>query len=477
MRPKTILILAAVLLIAGLVGYVAITGDQDRLDAQRLSRQAAKTQTDNDNNTSVDFDALAAEGKGQPVPENLEVHPSPDRMYWFVGEESIDSGVEVPFAPGRIPTPPPNLEPLRKNPGFVGAAACRQCHQERHDTFAQTAHHKTSQLANQQTVDGSFQPGQNRMKTGDPKVHFTMIERDDRLYQRVSFHGWQFEVPFDLISGSSKLAQSYLYWHGDQLYQMNVNYLSEPGRWINSPGYIDGDAAYARPVPVRCMECHVTYIELREPPNHYTPSSLILGISCERCHGPGQEHIAYHQANPKQQQAKFVTLPSDLSRQQQLDICGQCHNGSAPLKGDAFQFRPGDKLSDHYFPSPVTGEDVSVHTSNQQARMASSECYQHSEMTCTTCHDPHENERGQMALFSSRCLECHEDQHCGMFENLGARITENCIDCHMPRRSGDFLKVSTAEGMVFPPLRDHYIRVDQQATQAFLQADQTAPQD
>ncbi len=474
MRPQTILILAACLLMAGLLAYVTLISDQDRLDAEQLARRAASTQStiqkkSPNKESTAEFDALASAGKGQPVPAHLEVHPSPDKMYWFVGEESIESGVEVPFAPGRIPTPPPGLEPLKQNPGFVGARGCRKCHADRHDSFAQTAHHNTSQLANQQTVHGSFQPGSNRMKTSDAKVHFTMIQRDDRLYQRVYFHGWQFEVPFDLIAGSSKLAQSYLYWHGDQLYQMNVNYLSDPGRWINSPGYIDGDAAYARPVPVRCMECHVTFLELREPPNHYTPDSLILGISCERCHGPGKEHVDYHEAHPEEEESKFVTVPSDLSRQQQLDICGQCHNGSSPLKGDAFQFRPGDKLSDHYHPSTVSGEANSVHTSNQQARMASSECFKNSDMTCTTCHDPHENERGQMALFSSRCLDCHQSQHCGMFAEVGSSIAENCIDCHMPKRSGDFLKLNTAEGTIFPPLRDHYIRVDQQATQEFLQ--------
>ena len=236
------------------------------------------------------------------------------------------------------------------------------------------------------------------------------------------------------------MAETYLYWHGDKLFQMNCTYLSTSDRWINSPGYIDGDAAYARPIPSPgCLECHATYVDFREPPNRFTPSSLILGISCERCHGPGQEHVDYHLAHPNEKQSRHISVPSELSRQAQLDVCGQCHTGEKVPKEDAaFQFRPGDRLADHY--DPLEGHDESansVHTSNQVARLALSRCFTQSELGCVDCHDPHKNERGQTALFSQRCLDCHESEHCGMSEQLGERLSENCIDCHMPRRATD----------------------------------------
>ena len=55
-----------------------------------------------------------------------------------------------------------------------------------------------------------------------------------------------------------------------------------------------------------------------------------------------------------------------------------------------------------------------------------------------------------------------------MAEQLGDRLAENCIDCHMPVRASENLKVETGQGNIFPPLRDHYIRVDQEATKQFL---------
>ncbi|MFK8114534.1 MAG: multiheme c-type cytochrome [Rubripirellula sp.] len=468
------------LLIVGvsIAAFVILSsGGNEEADAERIAREQARRRAETDDvpidQEKVDFDALARDGKGQQVPESLSVHPSPDKSYWFVGNKKIKAGVEIPFAPGRLPTPPPaDLEPIHPNPGFVGADACQSCHPQKHASFIETAHHRTSLPALPINVKGKFAPDQNRMATVDPNVHFTMLERDERLFQRVAFHNWKFEVPFDLITGSSKMAQTYLYWHGDQLFQMNVTYLSSVDDWINSPGYVDGDAAYARPIPVRCLECHTTYADLREPPNHYTPSSLILGISCERCHGPGKDHIEYHQANPTEKESKFVSVPSKLTRQQQLDVCGQCHSGVSSPKDKAFQFRPGDKFSDHYEPLKKKGESNNVHTSNQLRRLAESECFNQSEMGCVECHDPHQNERGKMELFSQRCLECHQSEKCGMSETLGASIVDNCVDCHMPKKAGEFLRLDTSEGSIFPPLRDHYIRVDQEATKKFMESRQ-----
>ena len=318
------------------------------------------------------------------------------------------------------------------------------------------------------------------MTTYDPNVFFTMVDRDGRLYQQVSFYGWRFEVPLQIVLGSAKMGESYLYWHGDQLYQHNVTHLSandagdaelqQAAQWINSPGYVDGDAAYARPIPSRCLDCHMTYVDFREPPNHYTPESMILGVSCERCHGPGRDHVRYHQQHPQATRGEHIAQPGKLPRAEQLAICAQCHSGSTPLKGQPFAFRPGDAVEQHYVAADPEAAVNLVHTSNQLTRLAESACFEQSEMTCTDCHNPHQNERGNRALFSERCLKCHESQACGMSESLGPSITANCIDCHMPKRAAEKLRFATAEGNVFPPLRDHHVRVDEEATKRFMAA-------
>ena len=470
MRPKVILVVIAVVVI-GATAYGLLGKRPDRGDLNTLRRALSQRETEQNSRQQrqAEFDTLARQGKGQQVPDDLVTKRDPSG-YWFVGKPGRVVGVEVPFRPGNTPTPPPELEPVHENPGFLGAQACQACHPKVYETFIETAHHLTSRPASDTSLAGSFDPGHNRMETSDDDVSFEMVKRDGKHYQRTSFFDWQFEIPIDIVTGSAKMAQTFVYWHGSRLYQLNVSYLTEKDAWINSPGFVDGDAAYARTIGRRCLECHTTYIDFRGPPNRFTHGTLIYGISCERCHGPGREHVEYHQQHPDETIAKFVTVPSDLPREPQLDVCSQCHSGVTELKGEPYQFRPGDRLSDHYDPPADPNDGGSVHTSNQAARLALSGCFTESDMTCVDCHNPHRKERGDMVLFSERCLKCHQTSECGMESKLGERLSENCIDCHMPSRASDKLHLDTAEGRVFPALRDHNIRVDLKATEDYLKS-------
>lgn len=474
MRRKLIILVLAACAVGGLFLLLRESDAPNVDDVAELARREAASAADraaDEKRRQTDLAYLAKLGKGQDLPEYLVSRIDLEGNFWFVGKPDNVAGVQIPFKPGALPRPKDTGDAEHPNPGFLGADACRECHQDKYDTFIHTAHHRTSRFATPEEVSGSFASTRNRMETSEPNVHFKMEQRGEDLYQQVSFFDWQFEVPFDLIIGSSKMAESYLYWHGDQLFQMNCTYLTEQDDWINSPGFIDGDAIYARPIRSGCLDCHVTYVDYRKSANHYTPKSLILGISCERCHGPGKDHVEYHQANPDKKESKHMAVPSKLSRQAQMDVCGQCHTTKkAPIDQQAFQFRPGDKLSDHY--EKLEGEEDatnSVHTSNQVGRLSLSACFQQSEMGCVECHNPHRNERDQLQLFSNRCMKCHQQEQCGMSDKLGASIAENCIDCHMPIRASENLQVETAAGNVFPPLRDHYIRVDPLATEEFLQ--------
>ena len=138
--------------------------------------------------------------------------------------------------------------------------------------------------------------------------------------------------------------------------------------------------------------------------------------------------------------------------------------------GEPFAFRPGDRFEDHYEEPDPEKEGSSVHTSNQIARLARSTCFQKSELACADCHNPHKREKGQMALFSKRCMQCHKNTDCGMHDQTvkGLTLEDNCVDCHMPKRESENMRMNLAGENVFPPLRDHFIRVDQDATQEFL---------
>src|SRR5690348_5964686 len=87
--------------------------------------------------------------------------------------------------------------------------------------------------------------------------------------------------PIDLVVGSGRKGQTYLFWKGDRLFQLPVSYWVELGHWVNSPGYTDGWAKFDRPVMPRCLECHASYAESvagPQPNNRYKKTNVVLGI-------------------------------------------------------------------------------------------------------------------------------------------------------------------------------------------------------
>jgi hypothetical protein len=66
---------------------------------------------------------------------------------------------------------------------------------------------------------------------------------------------------FDIVLGSGRKGQSYLYWSGDQLFELPISYWTELGKWVNSPGYEDGSLDFSRPVTPRCLERHASFFE------------------------------------------------------------------------------------------------------------------------------------------------------------------------------------------------------------------------
>jgi len=372
--------------------------------------------------------------------------------------------------PNRVrPAPPP---PDRISHGFLGAAAFADCHQDKYDSFVETAHHNTSHKPDAEWILGSFESGKNRLSTKDPGLAFEMTSSVDGFFQQVQLRSKSWRFRFDLVTGSGKMGQTYLHWVDDQLFQMHVTYFRENNSWINSPGFPDGTAQYARPITSQCLSCHSTYFQwVPGTVNRYHKTNYILGISCERCHSPGREHADYHRQNPFDETPKHIVNPGNLSAARVNDICAQCHSGIGKLLQPAFTFRPGEKL-DEFVKFSHDGEGVQggVHTDNQLARLKMSACFEESKaMSGVACHDPHQRERGNLPLFSKRCLQCHETEHCGMAERVGPRITSNCIDCHMPKRRDKDTSLESAGGLRFPLLRDHYIKIRPVLTESVLE--------
>jgi len=193
-----------------------------------------------------------------------------------------------------------------------------------------------------------------------------------------------------------------------------------------------GDPIDVRDGVVRCLYCHVTNSrDFREPPleTGIAPTATDRAIGCERCHGPGANHLAAIKAGfPDRAIVNTGTASSSVIVKQ----CADCH-----MVGMASQVK-----SEPHDPRHVRSPGLTL---------TFSRCYTESSggMSCLTCHNPHSDDEGPAAFYETKCLTCHSQRNA---TQSACRVNplNNCLHCHMPKVPVEILHTS---------LTDHYIRV------------------
>jgi hypothetical protein len=352
---------------------------------------------------------------------------------------------------------------------FAGSQSCANCHKDIYEKHLHTEHHLTSTLPTDKSILGSFEEGKNAFAFDGLNL-IKMEKRDSGFYQVHYSNGNEIrKARFDIVVGSGRKGQSYLNWLDERLVQLPITYFSPVGQWSNSPGYPPDKIVFNRPITSRCLECHSTYFEKLSDTSvmleEFDHNRLILGVECEKCHGPGAMHVEFQSKNPGVREAKYIINPRELPRERILDLCALCHGGKLTKTKPSFSFQAGDTLSNYFSPqSPfVNANNIDVH-GNQLGLLSFSKCFKLSNLTCMNCHNIHENENGQIKVFSQRCMNCHSEGHgkiCKMTASIGPAITQNCIDCHMPKQPSHAVTVFLQGEMVPTPvmMRTHYVKV------------------
>ena len=230
-------------------------------------------------------------------------------------------------------------------------------------------------------------------------------------------------------------------------------YRENGGYWAMSPGYErPNQQDFRRAIAFSCMFCHNAYPDSRPSGEGAFPEVVPEGIDCQRCHGPGSAHVDAAGRNASMDNIRrAIVNPARLSRERQLDVCMQCHleTTSRPLpivaarfEHGPFDYRPGEPLTNYvkYFDRASTNED-NFEIANAAYRLRKSKCFQASQMTCTTCHNPHE----AVVRYNAACRKCHAAAHAA-----GVPAGGDCASCHMPRRRTD--------DAVHVVMTDHYIQ-------------------
>ncbi len=300
------------------------------------------------------------------------------------------------------------------------------------------------------------------MNTGIAGVWFVMRAGPDGLYQTGvdSIHQLSRTQRFDIVVGSGRRGQSFLYWSHRLLFQLPVSYFTATDGWINSPGYPNGHVDFDRLIVPRCLECHSTAFSIEGVGNgEVYGRDYQLGVTCAKCHGDGTAHATFAAAHPDDRAgaAKLIRNPAHFSRDRRIDNCALCHSGNPPTRGMPFTYAPGEVLA-NYLPPDGSAPVPDVH-GNQVGLLRLSKCFRSSPgMSCSTCHDVHQVQRDPTA-FVQKCLGCHQISQHPQARQIGDRMMSQCVDCHMPVARSNALQINTPTATGSFSMRSHRIAV------------------
>lgn len=422
-------------------------------------------------------------------------------------------GLAWPVA-GAQTLPPPTQEtgPPVRFQDFVGATACRDCHQEQFRAWERSAHGRAGGPPGPETLLAAFDG--NPIRFRDAIV--TPITAGDGEYwfsvQRVGRPLTSFKV--DGVVGGGHMAgggtQGFVSRYPDGTVRfLPFDFVREEGVWFCNTENILGwwtteaDRAGGRleegwvPItpemrladcgdwpPIRtlgtttqfqnCQECHGSQIlvSFDSTAARYETLYTSLTINCESCHGPGRRHlqimeeIEAGQAQPTRDIGlrSLVVLDKDES----LELCFRCHSVKQPLEAG---FLPGMELQRYYsLKAPLWMDeplrpDGHIRTFAYQLNHLYSDCYLNGSMTCVDCHAPHGLgyqdiwDRPLEGRFDDgQCLDCHaskaEDISSHTHHPEGSPGS-SCVGCHMPYRQhptvGDAIRFSRADHTIPVP--------------------------
>lgn len=204
-----------------------------------------------------------------------------------------------------------------------------------------------------------------------------------------------------------------------------------------------------RPTGPLCDGCHSVNYDVK------TKTVTEWNVGCERCHGPGSEHIRAPQAR-----AATIVNPAKLDFVRANDTCIQCHSQGQPLKnpieGQYYDwpvgFHQGGNLKDFWkLEEHKLGETTFTHFANgtgHKNRMQGNDFVQSvmykRGVTCFSCHDVHgtSNNADLIKPAKQLCLTCHgpaspNGPHAASIEehthHSATSTGSDCVACHMPQ--------------------------------------------
>jgi len=372
---------------------------------------------------------------------------------------------------------------------FVGRQACMDCHKKEYNLWQDSHHDLAMQIVNDTTVLGNF----NDASFTHFGITSKFYKKEGKYYvytEGSSGNLEEFEIAY--VFGVSPLQQYLVAFPGGKFQVLPLCWDTRPQsaggqRWFH---IYDQEQIKSNDVlfwtrmnqnwNYMCAECHSTNLrkDYDSQTETYHTSYSEIDVSCEACHGPGSDHIAWAKQYEKEKRVavkgnmglkvrlkdlndgvwvfndmekgsaeRTVPVSSDI----QIEVCARCHARRSALTDDYIYGEPF--LNTHRVPPLEEAfyhhdgqikEEVYVYGSFLQSKM-----YQKG-VVCSDCHEPHSTK--VYIHDNSLCFRCHLQQKFDTKEHHFHKPDDrggSCMDCHMPETTY----------MVVDPRRDHSIRI------------------
>lgn len=392
-------------------------------------------------------------------------------------------GEPTPSPSASSATPPPTAEP--SPPSYVGARACASCHAAEVKAWTGSHHELAMQEATPTAALGDF----NAVPLRADGVTTSFSRRGDEFFVRTDGPDGNvadFRVRF--VFGVVPLQQYLVELPGGRLQALRAAWDSRPKqdggqRWFHLyPGERiphDDELHWTRLSQNwnhMCAECHSTNVRKGYDPERdaFDTTWSELNVSCEACHGPASQHVAWAQRGTgsagdtsrglvalfderrgatwtRDPATPTATRSSPRPGTKEIETCARCHARRALISED---YVPGRPLLDTHLPAllapPNYHADGQIREEDYEyASFLQSKMYERG-VTCSDCHEPHG--LGLRAPGNALCATCHDpgrfDSSAHHFHTPGSPGAA-CVNCHMPE----------AKFMVVDGRRDHSIRI------------------
>ncbi len=313
--------------------------------------------------------------------------------------------------------------PTNAPPGavYAGTSACAKCHV----TETSTQPFTPMGRAMESISDWNVLKTHSRLKFRQGRYLYTIVPRGAGALYTVTDGKQTVSEPIVWVFGLGEAGQTYVFSHNGSSTQSRVSFFDDVqglgltlGAPQEEPNSLEAalGAVISNDEARLCFGCHSTgavsgsTLQLEK---------MVPGITCEGCHGPGQQHVDAVSAG-NLQDLKILN-PGKARSEDVQDFCGSCHR-------NALQVELMDKRG---------VETVRF----QPYRLAESRCYtpDDSRITCLACHNPHRPRQRDSLLYDIKCLACHAAPAGTAPRSATARPcpvgTRKCVTCHMPKYS------------------------------------------